>query len=277
MSFTMRNVLLVTICLTGGLGLVKRASPAEPRAKIAVAPVDRGAQAEPGDQMFVYKTVDGQSLRLWVKLPPGHQPGGARPAAVFFHGGGWVSGPLFQFRDLSRHLAAEGVVAVQVEYRFAAKGDSGGPPIICIQDARSAIRWVRAHAADLGVDPRRIAAGGGSAGGHLAAFASMVDGCDDPHDDLAVSPKGNAQLLFNPVFDQSPDNYAHERMGAEWIKFSPAHHISADDPPAIVFFGTNDALVPVKTVERFAEEMAKVGVRCVVHFYPGREHGFFNK
>jgi arylsulfatase A-like enzyme/acetyl esterase/lipase len=237
---------------------------------------DRGTQAEPGDRMFVYKKVGDQNLRLWVRMPPETKPGEHRPAAVFFHGGGWVGGPLFQFKDLSSHLASRGMVAVQVEYRFIPRGDAG-PPLVCIQDARSAMRWVRAHAAELGIDPQRIAAGGGSAGGHLAAFVSMVDGCDDPQDDLAVSPKGNAQLLFNPVFDNSPGGYGSERMGERWLDFSPAQHISAATPPAIVFLGTQDKLVPVKALETFASGMKQAGVRCETRFYEGRDHGFFNK
>jgi len=239
--------------------------------------VDRGASAASGDRMFVYKTVDGQPLRLWVRSPSGIKPGDRRPAAVFFHGGGWVSGSLFQFNAHCTHLAARGMVAVQVEYRFASKGDKGGPPTVCIQDARSAMRWVRSHARELGIDPLRIAAGGGSAGGHLAAFASMVNGCDDPGDDLSVSPRGNAQLLFNPVLDNGPGGYSHERMGKNWMDYSPAHHVSTDDPPAIVFLGTKDALVPVKTLASFAKQMADRGVRCEERYYADREHGFFNK
>ncbi|MFO1450985.1 MAG: glycoside hydrolase N-terminal domain-containing protein [Opitutaceae bacterium] len=242
-----------------------------------VAGEDRGLKADPADQKYVYKQVDGRDLRLWVRQPREAAAGDHRPAVVFFHGGGWVSGPLFQFKEHSAYLAGRGLVAVQVEYRLASKQESDGPPLVCMQDARSALRWVRTHAKALGVDPNRIAAAGGSAGGHLAAFASMVEGGDDPADDPSVSPRGNAQLLFNPVFDNGPGGYAHERMGVAWQQYSPMHHISADDPPALVFIGTRDALVPLPTVERFVEGMRKAGVRCEAHLYEGREHGFFNR
>ncbi len=66
-------------------------------------------------------------------------------------------------------------------------------------------------------------------------------------------------------------------MGTSWHQYSPLHHISADDPPALVFIGSRDALVPVPTVERFVEGMRKVGVRCEARTYEGREHGFFNR
>ena len=98
---------------------------------------------------------------------------------VFYFGGGWVRGNPAQFERQSEHLASRGMVGIRVEYRVMPKGDSG-PPVICCQDAKSAMRWVRAHAAELGIDPERIAAAGGSAGGHLAAFVSLVEGLDDP-------------------------------------------------------------------------------------------------
>ena len=266
------------LLLVSGLTFVSAwAQPATPPSTPPAARADRGAAAAPGDRLVVYKKTAGQDLRLWVRSPSDLKPADRRPAVVFFHGGGWVGGPLFQFNDQSRHFVARGMVAVQVEYRFPAKSENDAPPVVCIQDARSALRWVRAHAVELGIDPARIAAAGGSAGGHLAAFASMVEGVDDPQDDLKVSPRGNAQLLFNPVLDNGPGGYGHARMGERWRDYSPAHHVTADDPPAIVFLGTKDALVSTATIESFAVAMKKVGVRCETRFYADKEHGFFNK
>jgi acetyl esterase/lipase len=168
------------------------------------------------------------------------------------------------------------MVCVQVEYRLIAKGDKGAP-IDCVYDAKSAMRWVRGHAGELGIDPKRIGAGGGSAGGHLAAFVGMVEGLDDPQDDVKISPKANALVLFNPVFDNGPEQgWGHARVGERFKEFSPAHNISADDPPAIIFLGTQDKLIPVAVVERFKANMEKAGVRCEAIFYEGQGHGFFN-
>ena len=211
----------------------------------------------------VYKSVAGRDLKLTVVKPPDWEAADKRPAPVFVHGGGWTGGTLTQFEQ-------------KCEYRLIAKGDKG-PPIDCVHDAKSAMRWVRAHAGELGIDPNRIGAGGGSAGGHLAAFVGMVEGLDDPKDDLSVSPKANALLLFNPVFDNGPDlGWGHSRVGDRYQEFSPAHNISAGDPPAIVFLGTADKLIPVAVVERFKAGMEKAGVRCDAHFYEGQAHGFFN-
>lgn len=236
------------------------------------------AQAEAKDERSarVYKTVGKRELKIFILNPSNWKASDTRGAIVFFHGGGWKGGFAAQFNEQSRHFAARGLVCIQVQYRTI--GNAQIPPLICVQDAKSAMRWVRSHAGELGIDPDRIAAAGGSAGGHLAAFASMVEGLDDPKDDLAVSPRGNALLLFNPVFDNGPvGGYGYDRIGERYREFSPAHNISADDPPAIVFLGTADNLIPVSTAQKFKSNLEKVGVRCDLHLYEGAVHGFFNK
>ena len=224
----------------------------------------------------VYKKVDGRELKLTIVNPPDWKASDQRPAMVFFHGGGWVGGGPTQFTQHSDYLATRGMVCIQVEYRLIPKGDKG-PPIMCVNDAKSAMRWVRSRAGELGIDPKRIGAGGGSAGGHLAAFVGMVEGLDDPQDDIKISPRANALALFNPVFDNGPDQgWGHARVGERYKAFSPAHNITPDDPPAIIFLGTQDNLIPVAVVERFKANMEKAGVRCEARFYEGQGHGFFN-
>lgn len=227
-------------------------------------------------ETIIYKKVDDRELKLLVEKPADWKATDHRPAIVFFFGGGWVGGTPDQFRRHSEHLATRGMVGVRVEYRPIAKGDKG-PPTICCADAKSAMRFVRAHAAELGVDPMRIAAAGGSAGGHLAAFSTMIDGLDDPQDDLNVSSKGQAMVLFNPVFNNGPGEWGNERVGDRFKEFSPAHHVGKDTPPTIIFVGEQDNLLPVHVVRDFEAEMKKAGGRCDVHVYPGVGHGFFNR
>ena len=114
----------------------------------------------------IYKKVADRELKLTIVNPSDWKASDQRPAMVFFHGGGWTSGGPTQFTQHSEYLATRGMVCIQVEYRLIKKGDSG-PPIDCVHDAKSAMRWVRVHAAELGIDPNRIGAGGGSAGGQL--------------------------------------------------------------------------------------------------------------
>lgn len=224
----------------------------------------------------VYKKAGTRELKLFIEKPAGWKAADRRPAIVFFFGGGWVGGSPEQFLKQSEYLATRGMVGIRVEYRTIPKGDKG-PPVVCCADAKSAMRHVRSHAAELGIDPQRIAAAGGSAGGHLAAFTSMMDGQDDPQDDLKVSCRANALVLFNPVFSNGPGQWGHQRLGERFKEFSPAHHIGKDTPPTIVFLGDQDNLIPVGVLRDFEKGMKQAGARCDAHVYPKAGHGFFNR
>lgn len=241
---------------------------------VACSLIQPAAAAPPG-KAHVYKVVGDRKLTLYVTKPEDWKPSDERPAVVFFHGGGWTGGTPGQFTEHSKYLASRGMVCVQVQYRLLKKGASD-PPVTCCRDARSAMRWVRSRAKELGIDPQRIASGGGSAGGHLAAFVGMVEGTDDPEDDLDVSAKSNAMVLFNPVFENGPGGWGHQRVGDRFKEFSPFHNVTKDDPPGIVFLGSADKLVPVKTADDFKANMQKAGVDCEVMIFEGMTHGFFN-
>ena len=104
----------------------------------------------------------------------------------------------------------------------------------------------------------------------------MVEGQDDPADDKSISAKSNAMVLFNPVFDNGPDGWGKQRTGERYKEFSPFHNVTSDDPPAIVFLGSADALIPVKTLEQFEAAMKQAGVKCETMVFEGKPHGFFN-
>ncbi len=231
--------------------------------------------AKPEGEDHVYKTAGERKLHLYVTKPADWKATDQRPAIVFFHGGGWVGGTPGQFTEHAKYLASRGMVAVQVEYRLLDRKQND-PPTVCVQDAKSAMRWVRGRAKKLGIDPERIASAGGSAGGHLAAFVGMVDGLDDPEDDLKISAKSNAMVLFNPVFDNGPKGWGHARVGDRYREFSPLHNVTADDPPAIVFLGSADKLIPVETAYDFQKAMEEAGQKCIVKIFEGEPHGFFN-
>ncbi len=235
--------------------------------------------APPPGQRYTYKTVgDGDAerkLSIYVTKPDDWKPDDRRPAIVFFHGGGWVGGSPGQFTEHSKYFASRGLVCFQVEYRLLNK-KSNEPPITCTQDAKSAMRWVRSRAEQFGIDPNRIASAGGSAGGHLAAFVGTVDGGDSDSDDQQVSAKSNAMLLFNPVYHNGPGGWGTARVGDRYREFSPAHNLSQDDPPSIVFLGSADKLIPVSTAEQFRDDSKALGVDSELHVYQGQPHGFFN-
>ncbi len=255
----MRFSILCLIAVLAFAGIGQAESPA-PRSLL-----DTGADS------FVYKTVGDRSLRIdWTK-PPQWKGSDVRGAVVFFHGGGWTGGKPDQFASHCDELAKLGVVSFRVEYRLIPAKSKGGPEN-CVADASDAFRFVRGHASELGIDPTRVAAGGGSAGGHLAAYLGMMD------DEIVagISRKPDALLLFNPVYSNGPGEWGHERVGDRYTDYSPAHNITADDPPAIVFLGTADNLIPVATAERFRDTMKAAGVRSELHLYTDQPHGFFN-
>ena len=179
-------------------------------------------------QTQTYKTVDAQKLKIHISKPADWKPADTRPAVVFFHGGGWVGGKPGQFDAHCEHLTKRGMVCFQVQYRLLSKDQSTGDrtPTKCIHDAKSAMRWVRSRAIEFGIDPNRIASGGGSAGGHLAAFLGTTDGTDDPNGDALPSARANAMLLFNPVYNNGPNEsglkaWGTSRVGDRFKEFSP--------------------------------------------------------
>lgn len=230
-----------------------------------------GASAE------IYKKASGDDLYLYIFSPEGHDPANdKRPAMVFFFGGGWNGGSPTQFEQHCRYLASRGMIGVVADYRVKTRQQTG--PKECVQDGKSAVRYLRTHAARLGIDPDRLAAGGGSAGGHVAAAAGMIDGLEEPGEATELSSKPNALALFNPVYNNGPEGgWGHAVVKDYWQEISPAHNISKDDPPAIVFLGTKDALIPVAIAEKFDADMKAAGVKSELHLYEGQAHGFFNE
>ncbi len=166
------------------------------------------------------------------------------------------------------------MVAICADYRTNKNG--GVDPRGCVTDVKSAMRWVRAHAGELGIDPQRIAAGGGSAGGHLAAATALIGKFDEAGEDTSVSCRPDALVLFNPVVDNSEKGYGYERVGAYWQDFSPLHNIDKTAPPTLFMLGTKDALIPVAVGEEYKKRMEEVGARCDLRLYDGQPHGFFN-
>ncbi len=232
----------------------------------------------------VYKQIGDVELKLWVFEPQDHQRDDSRPAIVFFFGGGWKSGSPSQFVEQSRFVNQLGMVAIVADYRVRQRHQTLATR--CVADAKSAIRWVRQHASELGVDPNRIVAAGGSAGGHLAACTALLTEFDEPDESSEVSSRPNALALFNPAlvldnFDGvrfDPEKLADltERAGVDTSRISPIHHVKGDLPPTIIFHGEADTTVPFSTVKRFSEVASELGNQCELVGYPGAGHGFFN-
>ena len=230
----------------------------------------------------VYKSVDGVELSIFRYEPPNHKASDRVPAIVFFFGGGWSGGTPQQFEHQCRYLASRGLVTMTADYRVSSRHQTKA--LQCVLDAKSAIRWVRKHATRLGVDPNRIIASGGSAGGHIAACTGLIEGIEELTEDLTVSSKPNAMILFNPVLaldsvpgrpPLDPDKLARRagRLGIAPRNLSPLHHIKPSTPPTLILHGLADRTVPYWTAEAFQTLM---GDRCRLAGYPDQPHGFFN-
>jgi len=237
------------------------------------------------DEVVIYKSADNIDLKLWIFNPPKHSPDTQSPAIVFFFGGGWNAGSPQQFVKHCEYLSERGMVAMVADYRVASRNNV--KVNTCVSDAKSALRWIREHAEELGVDPDRIAAGGGSAGGHLAAATATLTKFDESGENLKISSNPNALILFNPVLVLAPlgdvtpeENEKLEnlelRLGAKPEDMSPYHNITKGIAPAIIFHGTSDETVPFESVEAFTMQMKKVGNFCTLAAYENEGHGFFN-
>jgi acetyl esterase len=228
---------------------------------------------------LVYKSTAQGELKLHVFEPVGGGEGPAlRPCVVFFFGGGWKSGTYEQFVPQAQYFASRGMVAACADYRILNTHKT--TPDKAVEDAKSAIRWVRGHATELGIDPAKIIAAGGSAGGHLAACTALVPGYDAETDDKSQSAKPNALVLFNPAMNI--DTLFKQRVTGDSAMtlemaegITPNRFVSRDTPPAILFFGTADKLK--EGADEYVKKAAALGVRAEMWSAEGMSHGFFNR
>lgn len=224
----------------------------------------------------LYKKTSQGELTLHFSLPVDWKASDKRPAVVFFFGGGWTSGSYEQFVSQSDYFASRGMVAASADYRIASIHHT--TPDKCVEDAKSAVRYLRGHAAELGIDPDKIVAGGGSAGGHIAACTALIDAFDADTDDKSISAKPNALVLFNPALNI--DELAAQRKASPEDKaraeaITPNRFINAKTPPAILFFGTDDGLK--SGADGYLAKAKPLGLRAELWTAAGEKHGFFNR
>ena len=224
---------------------------------------------EPG-KVFTYKQSGAKPQELEVYFPANWEPSGKKaPGLILFHGGGWSGGTLDQFRYACRYFASRGLVAATANYQLAPKASDSAIESrkrVCITDAKSAIRWMKQHAGELGVDPNRIITGGGSAGGHVSVLATTNPGLNDPADPKNIDTSVVAYVLFNPAFDPKDASDAE----VDVLK-----HLKASLPPAILFFGTMDTWKP--GADAALEKLKALGNKnAELWLADSQAHGFFN-
>jgi len=229
----------------------------------------------PPTKSFIYKKTKQANLEIIVHYPPGWKETDRRPGIVFFFSGGWTGGLVEQFEPQAGYLATRGLVAARADYRV--KSRHGVSPKECVEDAKSAVRWMRQNARTLGIDPDRIVAAGGSAGGHIAACTAFAPGLEGAGEDTEISSKPNALVLFNPVlrFSGIPplmDGIGNDEALGKAI--SPTLHLTKDSPPTLIFYGTADILALMG--DEFVLKSKLLGHRAELFRAEGQPHEFYD-
>jgi acetyl esterase len=226
----------------------------------------------------VYKTIDTFRLKVDIFYTNQTFEKNNNTAIVFFHGGGWAYGTPGEFFTTCERYAKMGIVTFSVEYRLSIENGVTPhktiSPIESVMDAKSAIRWVRENAGNFHLDKNKIVAAGQSAGGHLALCTAMIDDYNEKSDNLSISCRPDAILLFSACVNAVEgwcDRLLMDRRNKIW-SISPAHNVKGGLPPMIEFHGIDDEQVPKWTVQFFESDMKKKGNYFEQHMYEGRKH-----
>ncbi|SDH21499.1 alpha/beta hydrolase [Mucilaginibacter gossypii] len=208
-----------------------------------------------------YKRIGNYGLDIHVFDNRGGTTTNQKPVIVFFHGGSWSEGqPSWHF-EACRRYAAKGWVACSVEYRIY--GSQGTLPFAAVMDARSAIRWLREHGNELGIDTGRIVATGNSAGGHLVLATALASGWNEKTDHLNFSPVPNVLLVNSGVYDLTDDKTAWIRKdlkNKDLVKgISPNELIRKNLPPTLLIHSMADQNVPYPSALKFVDLMKAAG------------------
>ncbi len=226
---------------------------------------------------------DGRAERADLYLPA--DAGAAlRPAVVDIHGGGWRGGDKGDPREVNicTNLAANGYVAMSINYMLQTKD---GPPAWPqnLHDCKTAVRWLRANAGRLRVDPGKVGVIGDSAGGHLAAMVGVTgpESGLDPDGPYGEQPCGVQAVvdLYGPILWMETRDLAmlgKRRADAPELyrSASPLAHLGAGDPPILIVHGTADKTVDVEQSRVFAAAVAKAGIEHQLVIVEGAPHTF---
>ena len=236
------------------------------------------------DLPYVPNAAPRQRLDLY--LP--RQAGAARPLVAYIHGGAWRAGS----KDgcPAAALLPLGYAAASIEYRFSQEATFPAQ----IEDCKAAIRWLRAHAGEYGIDPRRIGVWGASAGGHLVALLGVTGHVSDfdTRQNLDQSSAVQCVLDFFGPTDflhygvapneslDGPDSAVAQLLGgrvsthpAEARRASPVYYVTKEAAPFLMLHGDHDPLVPLQQSQELQADLQKAGVECTLQVVAGAGHG----
>jgi acetyl esterase/lipase len=237
------------------------------------------------EEDIVFSRPSGRELRLDL-FTPEEEGSVLRPAIVFILGSAWNGEGKSRMWRQAAHMASLGFVTISIEHR----GKADSPYPAAVDDAKTAVRWLRAHADDYRIDPERVGAAGGSSGGHLASFLGVT-----PHlrsmtpttEYSEFSASVRAVVAFNPAedftawprrgTDTAPGvllGVSYEENPELWEEASPITHVSASSAAFLLLHGTADRVVPYQQSTEFLDALREVGVRAELFTAEGAGHGF---
>lgn len=239
----------------------------------------------------VYGRAGDQDLQLDIY---GADPKQKRPAIIMLHGGGWVGGSRNDMGIIASTFSQRGYVCFPISYRLV-KGDKNRYPAQ-IDDVQQAVRWIRAHADDYGVNPQKIGVLGASAGAHLAALLGTTDTRDNSIPELSrYSSRVQCVVdLYGPMdftsFADAPVIDAEQRSegmrlvagflgplpenAKNYKDASPITHIDSKTAPFLIFHGAKDTLVPLVQSQQMDEALRKAGIESKLIVFPNVGHGY---
>jgi len=235
----------------------------------------------PAPTEIIFKRTATGGLKLFYFQPLVKTYAKKIPATLWIHGGGWTGGTCESFFPLARYTASRGAASFVVEYRLA-KTNGTVTVADCVADCKSAVRYLRGHAAELGIDPQRIAVIGESAGGHLAACVGIIEGFDDSADDFKISARPDALVLYNPLTDFTKSHFLKLFTNSAAIvnklelarELSPVFYARSNLPPTICIHGLADTIVLPDNSRALTAAMLQAGNRCDLILLPETPHAF---
>lgn len=281
------SITLSAIAQTSAAPGLDNSTASGPGAAMVAPPSE--AELDPADTIWTPNVVYGHTGEVDLQLDlaqPSDGDSGPYPCIVIMHGGAWRAGNRTIHDDLARQLAARGYVAATISYRLC-------PQYVFpaqVEDAKCAVRFLRAHADEYNIDPDHFGAIGFSAGAHLAMMLGALDADEGmegdggwtgqpskvqavvsffgPTDFITELPEGSSKLVVDflgGTAQEKPDAYRAA---------SPLSHVNRGDAPMLLFQGTRDNLVPWQQATRMAEALTKAGVPGRVELLVGQGHGW---
>lgn len=238
----------------------------------------------------VYATItnaegDERELKLDAAFP---KQGGDKPlpAIIYIHGGGWNTGTRNAGWPFTVAFANGGYVAVTIDYRLSPEATFPA----AVHDCKAAVRFLRANAEQLGIDPERIGVWGHSAGGHLSSMVALTGDDKDLEGTVGTTGVSSKVACFVSVSGPSAlpgvagGNLVDEFLGGTRdervelaVQASPVTHVDAGDPPALLVHGTKDVVVNIRQAELLQEKLTSAGVKSELYVVEGDDHSIRDK